>query len=120
MLLNTKDIISLIVGIAMFALGVLQLAGITFNYNWFTLILPYLLAILGSYLIMESIIELSNSNMVGWTSFIVAILIMGVGIFNVTQRFGVAGFVVIPAYVYHIIFILLGLFLVIAGFAMEP
>ena len=120
MRLDSKDIISLIIGILLFALGVLQLAGITFNYNWFTLILPYLLAVFGSYLLIESIIELSNSNLVGWTSFIVAILIMTLGIFNVTQRFGVASFVVIPSYVYHIVFILLGLFLVIATFAMEP
>lgn len=118
--LDSKEIISLIVGITVFLAGILQLAGISFNYNWFTLILPYLLSILGFYLAVESIIELSNSNLVGWTSFIVGFLIMAVGIFNVMQRFGIASFVVIPSYVYHIIFILQGLFLIIAAFAMEP
>lgn len=83
---------------------------------------PYILAILGFYLAVESIIELTNSNHIGWLSFFIGLAIMVVGLLPALQAFGIGpglfGITLNPL-VYHIVFVIEGVFLMIAMFAME-
>ena len=87
-----------------------------------TTALPYLLAILGFYLAIESIIELTNSNSIGWISFLIGGVVMLAGLLPAIASFeigpGFFGFVIL-ALAYYIIFIVEGFFLMIAMFAME-
>lgn len=105
------------------ALNVLNL-GVTALYqsSVFIAALPYVLAALGFYLAIEAVIELTNSNSIGWLSFLIGIVIMVVGILPVLAGFGILpaflGFT-LPVMAYYVIFTVEGLFLMIAMFAME-
>jgi hypothetical protein len=86
-------------------------------------IFAYVVAVMGFYLMVNSIIEITNSNAVGGTSLLIAILFMAIGVLQVLFKFGVGpgwfelGF--IKHTLYYIIFLVEGLFLMIAAFAME-
>lgn len=131
--MEPKDWFSGLVGFVVFALGLVPLLEQFNIVNWgissfmsssgFLSVAPYVLAILGFYLAIESVIELTNSNHIGWLSFLIGVVIMAAGLLPALQQlfgigpglFGLA----VPALIYHIIFIVEGLFLMIAMFAME-
>lgn len=84
--------------------------------------LPFILAILGFYLAIESVIELTNSNHIGWLSFLIGVAVMVIGILPALNSLGVGpGLfgVELPMIVYNVIFVVEGVFLMIAMFAME-
>lgn len=129
-MMEAKDWISLLVGAIVFCMGlfpILNTAGI--GPSWFSLnflsvqIFMYLLAIGGFYLVVESVIEITNSNVVGWWSFIIAALIMALGILQVLNNFAIGpswfAFPWLSQMIYYIIFMVLGFFLMVACFAME-
>ncbi len=133
-IMQARDWISFAVGIVVLALGFLPMAegfgwfdlGISalFKANWFIAVVPYLVAIFGFYLAINSIIEITNSNAIGWWSFGIAAVLFAIGILPVLKTFftGLPDFFdlkFLTPFVYQIIFILEGIFLMIATFAME-
>ena len=82
----------------------------------------YLIAGLGLYLAIESIIEITNSNAFGGFSMIVALVVTVIGLIPILINFGVLPFKMpfeLSQTIFQILFIVEGLFLIIAGFAME-
>ncbi|MEK6886923.1 MAG: hypothetical protein AABW88_03755 [Nanoarchaeota archaeon] len=131
-MMEPKDWFSGLVGIIVFAVGLIPLLEQFNVVNWgiseflsagpFMSAVPFILAVLGFYLAIESIIELTNSNHIGWLSFFVGVVIMAIGILSALQSFGIGPGLFgldLPVLVYNIIFIIEGLFLMIAMFAME-
>jgi hypothetical protein len=131
-MMEAKDFISGFVGFIVFLLGlipilesfgVLQTGFSAFlGSGAFVAAIPFVLAILGFYLAIESVIELTNSNHIGYISFIIGGIIMLIGLLPALQAFGIGpglfGFE-LPVTVYHIVFLIEGIFLMIAMFAME-
>ena len=119
-MMEPKDWISGLVGLIILGLGLLPLLN---NWGigpaWFSLSLPvkilsWVVVVGGFYLIINSFIEITNSNIVGWLSFLIAAVITVWGILQVMGK------VTWPSgIVFNIVFIVLGLFLMIATFAME-
>lgn len=129
-MIEAKDWISLFVGAIVFSLGLLPiLNGMNVGPSWFALsflpvqIFAYIIAIAGFYLMVESVIEITNSNAIGWWSFVIAGLLMTVGILQVLAKFNVGPswfeFSWLKPMAYYLIFMVEGLFLMIAMFAME-
>ncbi|MFC1691459.1 hypothetical protein ACFL0W_04740 [Nanoarchaeota archaeon] len=133
-MMETKDFISMIVGVIIGAAGVLPLLGKAgVGPAWFDLygqvptllsIAIYIVAAAGFYLAIESIIEITNSNAIGWWSFFIAVALFTLGIVQILGSKGILpfqlpSFIQFTPLVYSVIFIVEGLFLVIAGFAME-
>ena len=129
-MLNAKDWVSFLVGAVITALGLLPILNrLNVGPSWFALeFLPialfgYIVAGAGFYLMIESLIEITNSNAVGWISFLVAVVVFVIGTLPTLARFGIGpswfSFPWLSPLFYHIIFIVEGLFLMIAIFAME-
>jgi len=131
-IIEAKDWISGLVGLLVLLAGLIPLLesfGILnlgfsniMGTSAFLTVLPFILAALGFYLAIESLIELTNSNHIGWLSFFVGTIIMVVGILPALQSFGIGpGLFGLqpPLLIYNIIFVIEGVFLVIAMFAME-
>lgn len=129
-MMETKDFVSGFVGFLLAALGALPLLNkMGVGPPWFAFqgfpiqVAAYILAIAGFYLMVNSVIEITNSNSIGWMSFMIAVIIMIVGIFQVLHKFQIGptwfelGFV--KDTFYHVIFLVQGIFLMIAMFAME-
>jgi len=129
-MLQARDWLSFLVGVIIGALGFLPFlhsigkGPAWFAFSWLPVsILAYLIAAGGFYLIINSFIEITNSNIVGWISFGIAAAITLTGILKILGQKGViSGFLAIgwlsPMF-YYFIFMILGLFLIIATFAME-
>lgn len=124
-----KDWISGGVGGLLFFLGLLPLLNkVGVGPGWFGLNLPvslasWVIAIGGFYLAVNSLIEITNSNVVGWPSLIASGVVSVIGILQVLGQFGVvSGFLAmgwISGIFFNIIFVVLGLLLMVATFAME-
>ncbi len=132
MRLDKSDIISGIIGFLIFLLGLIPMLedlkilnlGLSsyLKANWFVASLPFIVAIGGLYLGIESIMELANSNTFGWLTFFIGLILMVAGILQSLKTFGIGpgvGFIINPL-VYQIVFIGEGLFLIIAMIGMEP
>lgn len=136
-MMDFKDWVSFFVGIFIIALGLIPLLekytainlGVSsfLDQGWFVGAIPYIIAIAGFYLLIESIREITNSSAVGGFSFLIGAVVMAIGILAVLGKQGIltgplglhfltgtAGFII-----YNIIFIIEGFFLMIATFAME-
>ena len=123
-MMQARDWISGIIGLIIFLLGLMPIFGkFTFLNDLAPSLLTWIVAGAGLYLAVNSIIEITNSNIVGWWSFAVAITVLIIGLFPLLHTFGVG-----PAWfefkwlgrtAYNIIFIIEGIFLMIATFAME-
>ena len=128
-MMEPKDWISGGVGSLILLLGLLPLLssfGIGpawFDFTFPVQLLAWVVAAGGFYLVVNSVIEITNSNSIGWISFGTAGLITVVGVLHVLGQFGfVSGFFAmefISNMILNIIFIILGVFLMIATFAME-
>ena len=119
-MMQMKDWVSGLVGLIILGLGLLPLLN-SFGVGpaWFAFSLPvkllsWVVVVGGFYLVINSFIEITNSNIVGWISFFIAAIIT---ILGVLQVFGKIAW--ISGIIFNIIFIILGLFLIIATFAME-
>ena len=130
-MMETKDFASGFVGFLLAALGAMPLLSkMGVGPGWFAFkdlpivnIASYIIAIAGFYLMVNSVIEITNSNSVGWFSFMVAVGVMAAGILQVLFKFhiGPSWFEldVIKDTFYYVIFLVEGIFLMIAMFAME-
>lgn len=133
-MMEPKDWLSGLVGAAVFAAGLLPLlAKFGIGPTWFVLgflsagILKYLVAGFGLYLIINSLIEITNSNAIGWMSALVAVVVILAGllptlaVFNVGPAWFALGFLssATMLLIYQVLFMVEGLFLMIAAFAME-
>ncbi|HLD87548.1 MAG TPA: hypothetical protein VJB12_05820 [Candidatus Nanoarchaeia archaeon] len=128
-MMQTRDWVSGLVGLIVFLLGLFPfLASFGRGPDWWGFSLPiaiagWIVAIGGFYLLMNSFIEITNSNIVGWVSLCVAGIISLLGVLHVFGSIGkFSGFLAvqwIPSLLFHIIFMVLGLFLMIATVAME-
>ena len=123
-MMQSRDWISGLIGAVIFLLGLLPLLGkFEFLNNLPVSLLTWIVAGAGLYLAMNSIIEITNSNIVGWWSFIVAIVVLVIGLFPLLHSFGIGPswfeFNWLNRAAYNIIFIIEGVFLMIATFAME-
>ena len=130
--MEAKDIISMIIGFIVMSLGL-----IPFLEKWKVInlglsktlenvlaanIAIYLVAGLGLYLVVESFIEITQSNAIGSLSLIIAGIITLIGLIPVLSQFGVLPFnlpFTLSQIIFQMIFIVEGIFLIIAGFAME-
>lgn len=119
-MMSMKDWISGLVGAIIFCLGLLPLLNSRgIGPSWFAFNLPvkllsWIVVIGGFYLVIDSIIEITNSNIVGWFSFLIAAIITILGILQVLGKISW-----ISGIVFNIIFIIVGFFLIVATFAME-
>ena len=126
-MMEPSDWIAGLVGAVVFCLGLFPLLGaMGKGPAWFAFQLPvallaWIVMIGGFYLIVNAIIEITNSNILGWFSGVVALIITVTGVLSVLGRAGkVSGFLAmswIPPNLYNAIFLVLGFFLMIATFA---
>ena len=116
-MMQTRDWISGLVGIIVGALGLLPMLGYAAFLDILSVnVLRWIVVVAGAYLIWNSIIEITNSNIIGWYSFGTAIIAVILGLLPTLPWFG---FELFDRTVYNIILIVEGVFLVIATFAME-
>jgi len=129
-MMEGKDWLSFFVGAVIAAMGVLPLFN---NFgvgpSWFAMeflplsIFAYIAAGAGFYLMVNSVIEITNSNAIGWFSFLIAILFLAVGVLQTLSNFGIGPswfeLSFISPIIYRVIFSIEGFFLMIAAFAME-
>ncbi|MBI5397838.1 hypothetical protein HZB03_00075 [Candidatus Woesearchaeota archaeon] len=132
-MMEAKDFASGFVGLVIFALGLLPLLNrLGVGPEWMAIkflpltIVSWIVAVAALYLVINSIIELTNSNAIGWISVIVAFVALAIGLLPILGGFGIGpdffnleflkGFGQI---LYNVIFIAEGLFLMVAMFAME-
>jgi len=119
-MMEAKDWISGLVGGVIFCLGLFPLLNARgmgpawFAFSFPVKLLSYVVVIGGFYLIINSFIEITNSNVVGWLSFLVSAIVTVLGVLQVLGKIAW-----INGMVFNIIFMVLGFFLVIATFAME-
>ncbi|MDA1196812.1 MAG: hypothetical protein O2779_02520 [Nanoarchaeota archaeon] len=128
-LMDMKDWISGAVGTLILLLGALPLISTFgvgpewFAFNFPVALLSWVVAVGGFYLIINSVIEITNSNIVGWISFGTAAVFTTIGVLKVLGQFGkVSGFFAmdfVSGIIFNVIFIILGCFLMVATFAME-
>ena len=123
-MMQPRDWISGLIGAVIFLLGLMPLIGnFDFLNNLPVTLLTWIVAGAGLYLAMNSIIEITNSNIVGWWSFGVAIAVLIIGLFPLLHSFGIGPswfeFNWLNRSAYNIIFIIEGVFLMIATFAMD-
>lgn len=115
--MQARDWISGLVGIIVGLLGLLPMI----DYGAFLKDLPpnilrWVVVVAGIYLILNSIIEITNSNVIGWWSFGVAVIAVTLGLLPTLPWFKFEPF---SNTIYNVILIVEGVFLMIATFAME-
>ena len=129
-MLQAKDFASMFIGLVITLFGLLPLLSrLGVGPSWFdltglvsTTIISWILAVAALYLVFNSILEITNSNSVGWISIAIAFVILVLGVLPILASFGVGPGLFglsLPGIIYNIVFIIEGLFLIIAGFAME-
>ena len=126
-MMEPSDWIAGLVGAVVFCLGLFPLLGaIGKGPAWFAFQLPvallaWIVMIGGFYLIVNAIIEITNSNILGWITGVVALIITVTGVLSVLGKAGkITGFFAmswISPIFYYVIFVILGIFLMIATFA---
>ena len=122
-MMQMRDWISGAVGAVVFLLGFLPLSGIM-KLDFIGLaVIKWIAAIAGLYLMFNSIIEVTNSNVLGWFSFLIATVVFITGLFPVLHSLGTGpGFFElswIGRTAYNLILAIGGILLMIATFAME-
>ena len=122
-MMQIRDWVSGIIGALIFLLGLAPFLGF-FNTDFVTLtIITWIISITGIILLQDSIVEIANSNIIGWTSLIIALVALVIGILPILNGFGIGpsffGFPWISRTIYNVFFMIEGLFLMIATFARE-
>ena len=131
-MLETRDFIVMFLGLALLALGILPILNkFGMGPGWFSLSLPtsiisYVIALGALFLVYAAVIEITNSNSMGFISLIIALVLLSVGLLPVLHGFGIGpeffslGFLGgIGEFLFPILFIVEGFFLLISGFLME-
>ena len=117
-MMQVRDWISGLVGAILVLLGLSSFwSAVSFLSNIFSAnVLRWIVVVAGIYLVWNSIIEITNSNIIGWWSFGVAAACVVIGLLPNLPFFSFEPFSVT---VYNIILIIEGIFLMVATFAME-
>lgn len=133
-MMEAKDILSFIAGIVLFALGLLPLlSSLGIGPGWFDFwkflpitIISWIVAVGALYLVIDSVIEITNSSSIGFVSIIVAFICLLIGVlpilhsFSIGPQFFALDFLgAFSNYLFNIAFMVEGLFLMIAMVAME-
>ena len=123
-MMQMRDWISGLIGAVIFSLGLMPMLGYFKALDSLPIsLLTWIVAGAGFYLAINSVIEITNSNIVGWWSFIIAIIVLIIGLFPLLHSFNIGPqwfeFSWLNRGAYNIIFIIEGIFLMIATFAME-
>ncbi|MBI2107623.1 hypothetical protein HYT54_00705 [Candidatus Woesearchaeota archaeon] len=123
-MMQLRDWVSGAIGAIILLLGLLPLLGKFESLNNLPgTVVIWIVSLAGFYLIINSIIEITNSNVVGWVSFGIAFAALIIGFFPALHSLGVGPgwfeFAWIGRTAYNVIFIIEGAFLMIATFAME-
>jgi len=129
-MIEPRGILSFIMGVIIFLLGLFPLlAQFNAGPSWFAFnflpvtIISWIVAVAALYLVYASIVEITNSSSVGTISIIFAFVVLLVGLLPILKGFNIG-----PSFfalswltplVYRIVFMIEGLFLMIATFAME-
>lgn len=125
-----RDWMSLLIGGVVFLMGLFPLlAQFGVGPAWFAMeflpvtIISWVVAVAALYLVYASIVEITNSSVVGNISIIVAFLVLAVGLLPILKGFGIGpSFFALPwltPLIYRIVFMVEGLFLIFAMWAME-
>jgi len=126
-MMEAKDWLSFFIGAVIFAAGLIPILSRYNIISWnipMTLslvVLQYIIAIGGLYLAINSLIEITNSNPVGWISLLISFVMLAAGLIPILVSFNVFGFSLpfLSEAIYQILFVIEGFFLMIACFAME-
>lgn len=122
---DPKNWSALLIGLLLMALGIIPMLysfkviswGGFLQGSWFMMIAPYLLAAGGIFLLIDSFMEDDTMRIV---SILIALILIAIGVINVLYKFKIIGFNIpfLTVLVYQILFIVEGLFLVLAAFVM--
>lgn len=133
-MMEAKDILSFIAGLLLFALGLLPLLSkFGIGPKWFNVwsflpitIVSWIIAVGALYLVIDSVIEITNSASIGYISILIAFACLLVGVLPILAGFGIGPTFFKLAFlggastmIFNIILMLEGLFLMIAMVAME-
>ena len=132
-MMETKDFLSAFVGLVLFAGGVLPLlAKFKIGPAWFALkflpvtIISWIVAVGALYLVINSVIEITNSASVGYLSILIAFVCLVIGVLPILAGFKIGptwfalGFLKsIGPILYSIVMIAEGIFLMLAMIFME-
>ncbi len=117
-MMQMRDWISGLIGAVLVILGLSSFwSAVSFLNNIFSAnVLRWIVVVAGIYLVWNSIIEVTNSNIVGWWSFGAAAISLIVGLLPSIPWFH---FQVFSSTFYNVILVIEGVFLIVATFAME-
>ncbi|MEK6943316.1 MAG: hypothetical protein AABX00_04600 [Nanoarchaeota archaeon] len=119
-MMQARDWIIGLIGVAIGALGVLSLMGM---FDLPRALMLWIAAIAGFILLYASIVEITNSNVMGTVSLIAGLVILLISFLPVLNDLGAFGtwasFSWIGDVIYKIVLVIEGIFLAMATFAME-
>ncbi|MBI2102182.1 hypothetical protein HYT53_06240 [Candidatus Woesearchaeota archaeon] len=123
-MMQARDWVSFFAGLAVGLLGLLPMLGyFTFLNDLKVSVVVWIVAVAALYLVWNSIIEITNSNIIGTFSIAIAGIALLSGLLPVLHSFGIGwGWFELkwlPGTVYNFILIIEGAFLMVATFAME-
>ena len=123
-MMQMRDWVAGAVGAVIFLLGLFPLIGkLSFLNNLPLIVITWIIAIGALYLCYAAIVEITNSNILGWWSFAIGIIVLVIGFLPILHSFGIGpsffAFAWIGKTVYNVLFVLEGAFLMLATFAME-
>jgi len=123
MLHSVRHWISFLVGALVFLLGLFPLIGKSLGPVSSIIggIAAYIVAFAGLYIIVDSFFEFSFHSGVGLGTLIIGLLVFSFGIVVVLSLHGIISFKVpeISMFIYNVLFILEGLFLMLGSFIMD-
>ena len=123
-MMQLRDWVSFFAGLVVGLLGLLPMLGyFTFLNDLAVSVVVWIIAVAALYLVWNSIIEITNSNILGTFSIAIATIALLTGLLPILHSFGIgwSWFELkwLPKIVYNVILMVEGAFLMIATFAME-
>ena len=123
-MMQLRDWIAGGIGAIIFLLGLLPMLGIlAFLNDLPATALIWIVAIAALYLVYTAIVEITNSNIMGTATIVVAGVTFAIGLLPILHSFGIGPswfeFNWLSRTIYNVIFVIEGFFLMIATFAME-
>lgn len=133
-MIEAKDVLSFIAGVLLFALGLLPLLqSFGIGPDWFNVwgflpvtVLSWIVAVGALYLVIDSVIEITNSSSIGFISIIIAFVCLLIGVLPILHSFGIGPqffalefLGAFTEYLYNVVFMVEGLFLMLAMIFME-
>jgi len=123
---SVRHWLSFFVGAVIFVLGLFPLIGwpaavaAALQSSLPLAVLMYVLAFGGLYIIVDSFFEFTFHSGVGIGTLLVGLAVFGLGLVSILHSMGAIAFGIdLPAILYYILFMLEGLFLMIACFIMD-